>query len=113
MQRIDADQIEAPFAGLDLCELEPLARDLQRQPRTGFRARSGIGHLPLADVAVDITDRDFQRVGTLRAAPARNAHAIRTDLLDRDLREIRNDIRLHVTRRIVNLVEQLLLASAN
>ena len=110
MQGIDADQFEAQFARCDTGQLQPFADDLQRQSSARERAGAGIGDLPLADIAVDIADRDFQRIGAFRTAPAADAHAIGCDFLDPHLREIRNHVGLEISGGIVHLVEQLLLA---
>ena len=67
MQRIDADQFEAQFAGRNAGEFQPLADDFQRQPPARQCAGTGIGNLPLADKTVDIADRDLQRAGALGA----------------------------------------------
>ena len=76
VQGIDADQFEARFARGDIGQLQPLADNLQRQPSPRQCAGAGIGDLALADVAVDVADRDLQRVGSLRAAAAADPDAI-------------------------------------
>ena len=110
MQGIDADQVEPQFTCRDAGQLQPLAHDLERQLSARQRAGTGIGNLSLADKTVEIADRDFQRAGSLAAAAAADVHAIRPDLLDSDLRKIRDHVGLEILRRIVHLVEQLLLA---
>src|SRR3954471_24432827 len=94
VQGIDADQFEPQFAHGDTGQLQSFADDLQRQPSPRQRAGAGIGDLALADVAVDITGRDLQRVGSLRAAPTADTNPVGSDLLDLYLREIRDHVRL-------------------
>src|SRR6478736_3882563 len=110
VQGIDADKFETQFACGNTRQLQPFADNLQRQPSAPQRARAGIGDLPLADIAVDIADRDLQRIGTLVAAPATYPHAIRSNLLDGHFRKIRYHVRLEILSGVVQLVEQLLLA---
>src|SRR6202043_3461766 len=71
---------------------------------------TGIGNLALADVAIDVADRNLQRAGAFGAASAADAYAIGSDLLDPHLRKIRDHVGLDISRGIVHLVEQLLLA---
>src|ERR1700733_8972 len=60
VQRVDADQFEPPFAGGHAGQLQPLPDDLQRKPSTRQGTGTGVGNLALADIAVDIADRDLQ-----------------------------------------------------
>ena len=55
----------AQFAGGNARQFQPLAHDVERQSAARERTRTGIGDLALADEAVDIADRDLQRVGAL------------------------------------------------
>src|SRR5882724_12361260 len=84
--------------------------DLERQPPARQRAGPRIGNLTLADIAVEIADRDLQRFGASGAAPAADADAIGCDLLDLYLRKIRCYVGLKILFGVVHLVEQLLLA---
>src|SRR5450759_1728022 len=110
VQRVDADQLEPPVAGGDAGEFQPLANDFQRQPPPRQCAGAGIGNLALADIAVDVANRDLQRAGTFCSPSAADPHAVRRDLLDLHLRKIRDHVGLDILRGIVHLVEQLLLA---
>src|SRR5581483_6933470 len=110
MQGIDADQIEAQFACRNTRELEPLAHDVEREPATRERTGTGIGDLALADKTVDITDRYLERRRASAAATAADANTILSELLDLDLREVRDHVRLDISRRIMHFVKQLLLA---
>src|SRR5260370_1240293 len=111
MQRVDADQVEPQFACGNAREFQPFPNDFERQPSARQRARAGIGNLALADIAVDIADRNLQRSGALGAASAADAYAIPSDFLDSYLRKIRRYVGLEIPCGIVHLVEQLLLAS--
>src|SRR5258708_19523259 len=70
-----------------------------------------MGNLALADLAVDIADRNLQRTGSLGSASAADAYAIPRDFLNPYLRKIRRYVGLEISGGIVHLVEQLLLAS--
>src|SRR5690349_10362249 len=48
VQGIDSNQIKTQLAGLNACEIEPLADDFQRQPSPRQRTRARIGNLTLA-----------------------------------------------------------------
>src|ERR1700759_3673835 len=110
VQRVDADALKPPFAGSHAGQLQPLPHDLQCEPSAREGPGTGVGNLALADIAVDIADRDLQRAGAFGSAPATDTHAISSDLLDPDLRKIRDHVGLDILPGIVDLIEQLLLA---
>ncbi len=102
VQGIDADQVEAQFAGGDAGELQPLAHDVERQPSPRQRAGPGIGDLALADKAVDIADRNFQRV-RCAVVPRPPLTRTRSGAISStvDLREVGNHVGLEILRGVV------------
>src|ERR1700722_7409204 len=110
MQCVDADEREPPFAGGHAAQLQPLPDDLQREPSACQGTGTGVGNLALTDIAVDIADRDLQRVGAPGPAPATDALAVSGYLLDPDLRKIRDHVGLDILAGIVHFIEQLFLA---
>ena len=110
MQRVDADQVEARFEHRQRRDRQALANDRQRQTRAGQGARAGIRHLAFADIAIDIANRDLQQAGGRRAASAADPHPIVAQVLHLYLAEIGHHVGLQVALRIVDFVQQLLLA---
>src|SRR5450830_701879 len=110
MYGIDTNELVAHFTGLYTHDSQPFLDDIERQLAARLGARTGIGNLPFADVAVEITERGFEGGRPSATLSAADGYAVRTDFTDLDLRKIGNHIRCQIGLWIVNFIEQLFLA---
>src|SRR5690348_2213539 len=91
-------------------ETQPLLHDPQCEPCPLHRTRARIRHLTLANKAVVIADRNFERLGTSPPASAPNLYTVVRKLPKANSREISHHVRRHVRGGILHFVKQLLLA---
>jgi len=69
--------------------------------------RAAVGHLPLTDPAVEITDADLQLLGSRTAIGPLGTHAINPLFDEPHLGKVRRHVRRQVRRRIMHFVDQL------
>src|SRR5512133_3238152 len=74
--RIESDEIAAELGDLHAGQPESLLADRQREAAACHRAGAGVRDLPLADVAVHVSDRDLETVGAWASGASEDAHAI-------------------------------------
>src|SRR5262245_38944090 len=110
MQCIDADQIASPIVSRDTRVPQPVGNDGFSEMRAGDGARSRVRDLTFPDIAVTMSKRDLRKIGSLPSGCALDRHAVMPGLFDLDVTEISDGVWRHVRRRIMDLVEQLLLA---
>ena len=110
MQGVDADEIAPKLTAVHSDPLQTLFDDVCRETGALERARAGVGNLALTDIPIAVADRHFQCGRPRPAGRAVDRHAIRSNLRHAHAAEIRDRVRRFVRGRIVNLVQQLLLA---
>ena len=108
MQAVDADQAGLQRVVGEAAQAQPLRHDLAGEAGARDRARTAVGKLPLAQVAVEIADAHLVGPGARARPGAADRDAIGARLAKIDTAHVEHAVGRDVGRRILDLVEKLL-----